>query len=91
MESVVENYLLPGKLVGILKAFHHGTKGAVRAHGKVSGEFDITTGVRQGGVLAPGLFNLFFDAVIAATLSSHLHAGMKMLYNLEDPLVGSRR
>ena len=42
-------------------------------------------------MLAPVLFNLLFDAVIAAMLSSYPHAGMKMLYNLKGPLVGDRR
>ena len=63
-------YLLPDKLTKILRALHQGAKGAVGAYGKVSKEFDITTDVRQGDVLAPDLFNLFFDAVIAATLIS---------------------
>ena len=39
--------------------------------GKVSSKFDVTTGVRQGDVLAPVLFNLFLDAIIAVTLSAH--------------------
>ena len=70
---------------------HRGTRGAVRAYGRVSEEFHITTGVRQGDVLAPTLFNLFFDSVIAYTLASHPNCGLKMLYNLGDELVGSRR
>ena len=74
-----------------LRALHDSTMRAVRAYGKMSAEFDITTGVRHGDVLAPVLFNLFFDAVIAATLSEHPGAGMRMLYNPEGPLVWSRR
>ena len=84
-------YLLLDKLIKILRALHWGTKGAVRAYGKVSKEFDITTGVRQGDVLAPDLFNLFFDAAIAAILAEHPKSGVKMLYNLGDELVGSRK
>ena len=64
----------------ILKSLHERTIGAVRAYGKVSSEFDVTTGVRQGDVLAPVLFNLFLGAVIAATLSKHPGSGIRMLY-----------
>ena len=70
---------------------HHGTRGAVRAFGRVSEEFDIITGVRQGDVLAPTLFNLFFDAIIVTALARHPHCGVKILYNLGDELVGSRK
>ena len=63
-----KRYHLPNKLVRILRMLHHGTRGAVRAYGRVSEEFDIITGVRQGDVLAPTLFNLFFDAIIATAL-----------------------
>ena len=63
----------------------------MRAYGRVSGEFGITTGVRQGDVLAPTLFNLFFDSVIASTLAQYPHCGVRMLYHLGDELVGSRK
>ena len=43
----------------------------MRAYGRVSEEFDIITGIRQGDVLAPTLFSLFFDAVIATVLARH--------------------
>ena len=86
-----KRYRLPGKLVCILKSLHEGTKGAVGAYGRVSSEFDVTTGVRQGDVLAPVLFNLFFDAVIAATMSAHPGFGVRMLYGLDGPLVDNRK
>ena len=86
-----EKYHLPDKLVKVIRALHHGTRGAVRAYGRVSKEFAITTGVRQGDVLAPTLFNLFFDAMVTATLVRHPQNGIRMLYNLDDVLVGSCR
>ena len=47
-----KRYQVPGKLLRILKALHRDTGGAVRAYGKVSKEFPIKNGVRQGNVLA---------------------------------------
>ena len=47
----------------------------------ISEEFDISNGVRQGDVLAPVLFNLFFDTITAATLSQHPGSGVRMLFN----------
>ena len=88
-----KKYQLPGKLTHILRALHRDNKGAVRAYGKLSKEFPINIYwcPVQGDVLAPVLFNLFFDAVIAATLSHHKDSGFKVLYNIGDPLVGSRK
>ena len=66
-----KRYRVPGVLMWILKALHRDTGGDVRAYGKVSKEFPIKNGVRQGDVLAPILFNLFFDAVISMALARH--------------------
>ena len=86
-----KRYHLPNKLVRILRMLHHDTRGAVRAYGRVSEEFDNISGVRQGDVLAPTLFNLFSDAIIATALLRHPNCGVKILYNLGDELVGSRK
>ena len=86
-----KRYWVPGKLLQILKALHRDTEGAMRAYGKVSKEFPMKNGVRQGDVLAPILFNLFFDAVISMALAQHPDYGVKVLYSQEAELVQSRR
>ena len=86
-----KRYRIPEKLLRILKALHRDTRGAVRAYGKVSKEFPIKNGVRQGDVLALTLFNFFFDTVIAMAMARHPGCGLKVLYNQEAELVGSRR
>ena len=84
-------YHLPSKLICILKVLHRETQGAVRAYGKVSDMFSINNGVRQGDVLAPTLFNLFFDAVICMSLEKHPEHGITVLYHPEAELVGNRK
>ena len=61
----------------------------MRAYGKVSKEFPIKNGVWQGDVLAPSLFNFFFDTVIAMAMARHPGCGLKVFYNQEAELVGS--
>ena len=64
------SYHLPAKLISIIRAVHDGSRAAVRAYGRVSESFGATCGVRQGCVLAPTLFNLYYDAVIHMSLDS---------------------
>ena len=70
-------YQVPSKLSAFSDLhLQQGTKGAVRAYGKVSEEFNINTGVRQGDVLAP---QPFLDAITVATLSQHAGSGTPSL------------
>ena len=89
--ALQERYHLPSKLIRILKALHQGTLGAVRAYGRVSKEFSIRNGVLQGDVLAPTLFNLFFDAVMCMAMQKHPGHGLAVLYHPEAELVGNRK
>ena len=86
-----KRYHFPTKVVRILEALHQGTTGAVRAYGRVSGEFPIANGVRQGDVLAPTLFNLFLDSVICMALRKHPANGLTVLFNPAADLVGCRK
>lgn len=53
----------------------------------------MTSGVRQGCVLAPTLFNLFFDAVIRMAIGGHLEEGrgVRIAFNPDAKLLGDRR
>ena len=61
--------------------------------GKVSEGFPVTCGVHQGCILAPTLFNLYFDAIIRMSLDSHqmMNRGIGAAYLHDAKLVGNRR
>ena len=86
-----KRYRLPTKLIRILKGLHQETTEAVRAYGKVPDVFLIKNGVRQGDVLAPILFNLFFHAVICIFLQKPSGHGLTVLYHPVAELVGNRK
>ena len=54
----------PSKLTNIIKQLHGGMMGRVCADGKESDGFDVTAGIKQGCVIAPSLFSLFFAAML---------------------------
>ena len=56
----------PPTLLSIVKSFHDNMKGTVLYDGATSDPFNILSGVKQGCVLAPTLFGIFF-----ATLLKH--------------------
>ena len=81
------------KLLVVIQAVHEGSRAALRAYGKVSERFNVTSGVRQGCVLEPTLLNIYFDAVIHMSLDSHrmLNRGIRMTSLLDAQLAGNCR
>lgn len=57
------------KLVALLQDLHTGTFAAVRLDGQLGPAFEVTSGVRQGCVIAPLLFNLYMDFVVQQALA----------------------
>ena len=55
---------IPARIIGLLTSLYSGTVGAVKCGGGVSSFFPVNTGVRQGCVLAPSLFNTCMDWVL---------------------------
>ena len=76
-----------------MRALHEYSTAAVRANGKLSEKFSVTSGVRQGCVLAPTLFNFYFDVAIRMALEVHCQQGngIRVAYLLDADLVGNRR
>ena len=63
----------------IIRLFHDNMTGEVLSHSATSAAFDITNGLKQGCVLAPVLFNLFFTCVLNYALKD-LNQGLYLKY-----------
>ena len=57
------------KLIELLEDLHTDTFAAIRLGGKIGPRFKVLSGVRQGCVIAPTLFNIFIDLVMRKAIS----------------------
>ena len=83
---------IPERLVNLITSFHEGAFAQAQVNGVLSSPFPLQRGLKQGSVLSPILFNIFFGALIRAfeaeciqkeaTSSQVLGAHIK--YNLTD-------
>ena len=55
----------PPKLLSIIESFHKDMKGVISFDGASSEAFSIKSGVKQGCVLAPTLFGIFFSMLLS--------------------------
>ena len=55
---------IPAKIIDLMTGLHTGTTSAVKCGGSPSDFFPVNSGVRQGCVLAPSLFNTCMDWVL---------------------------
>ena len=60
---------VPSVMINVIRQFHDGMRAMVRMDdGELSEWFEVTQGLRQGCVLSPMLFNIFFAAVMDVVL-----------------------
>ena len=62
--KMLPNIGCPPQLLNIIRSFHEEMKGTVVFDGSISDPFDIQSGVKQGCVLAPTLFGIFFAVML---------------------------
>ena len=60
----------PPKLQSMIESFHTDMKGTVQFNGSTSEPFSILSGVKQGCVLAPTLFGIFFALLLKHAFGS---------------------
>ena len=60
----------PPKLLSIVKSFHDGMRSTVQFDGDFSNDFEVKSGVKQGCVLAPILFGIFFSLLLKHAFKS---------------------
>ena len=63
--DVLARFGVPPRMLAVIRRFHDGMQACVRlGDGECSDKFDVGRGLRQGRVLVPLLFNMFFTAVL---------------------------
>ena len=63
-------YGISEKVVNILMSLYDNTTARVRVNGSLSEHLSLKTGVKQGCVLSPLLFNIFMDWMIRSLINA---------------------
>jgi hypothetical protein len=80
----------PSKMVNLIKAFHTDIMARVINDGSYSREFQVTNGAKQGCVLAPTLFSIFFSVVLHDAFKD-VEKGIKVRYRTSGGIFNLRR
>ena len=83
MAAILREYGVPRQLVAIIEELHSETWCQVRSAGDTSERFVVTTGVRQGCVLSPLLFNCFLDKILREAMTT-LNGGLQIDYTTSE-------
>ena len=75
---------VPSKVVRVIAAFYDGTACRVKVQGEKSSPFEVKTGVRQGCVLSPLLFNVVIDWIMNKSLAGRTGVACGMGLNFTD-------
>ena len=70
MWQIAEYYGIPTRIVDLLRNWYIGSSSFVRMDGEEGDLFPITTGLRQGCVMSPSLFNIYMDAMMRKVTES---------------------
>uniref|UniRef100_H3AFC1 Reverse transcriptase domain-containing protein n=1 Tax=Latimeria chalumnae TaxID=7897 RepID=H3AFC1_LATCH len=71
----------PQKMLSLFKEFHEGMKAIIQYENETSSEFSIDTGMKQGCVLAPTGFGIFFS-ILLKQLQSKRHVTQLTIQDL---------
>jgi hypothetical protein len=83
MWELLRRYGVPAIIVSVIQSFHEGAQARVRLNGKYSKPFVLETGLKQGSVLSPTLFNVFLGVIVCAARKKY------QSHNVGVPLVAN--
>jgi len=89
MWLILSKYGVPEKLISLIRSFHDDMQAEISVGDNVA-QVVVSNGLRQGCVLAPTLFVLFFNMVIQCWRDRCQGLGIKLLYKCGGKLVGER-
>jgi hypothetical protein len=82
--KILGEYGISKHLIELIEAMYQGTVAQVKMDNELSQEFKIKTGLRQGCLLSPCLFNIYMDYVVKITLKDLMDMGVKIKYRMPD-------
>ena len=82
--KVCLNYGVTPKLVNLLKLLYKNSIAKVKINGALSDSFEMNTGVMQGGIPSPLLFNILFDFIMKQVINEAAVSGVKFCYGSND-------
>lgn len=90
--NILRRYGLPEELVLVIMAFHEAAQATLQLNGELSTTpIHLNRGLKQGSVLSPILFNIFFGVLTkefekrcANTTTEEMVLGVEVQYNLAD-------
>lgn len=89
---IMERLGCPPKFLSMIIQLHEDQRGQVRLNGNLSEPFPIINGVKQGCVLAPTLFSIFFSTMLKqATEDLDDDEAVYIRYRLDGSLFNLRR
>ena len=88
--TILKQYQVPQQLINIIKELYTGTWCCVRTAEGMSEDFEVKTGVRQGCVLSPLLFNRFMDRIVREAMEM-TRGGLHVEYTTREGLFLSYR
>ena len=88
--KVLKKFGCPDKFIHLIRSLHDDMKATVNSNGSLSEPFAVENGVKQGDVLAPTLFALYFTAVFLVAFKDNTN-GVYIRYRTTGKLFNIRR
>jgi hypothetical protein len=75
----------------LLRNIHDGSMASVRINVELSEPFALNCGLKQGSVLAPKIFNIFFAAIIGEFHKRLAAHGVKIFYRIDGQVLNPQQ
>ena len=89
--SLLAKIGIPTKIINIIKSFHDGMNAKVSIGGELKDSFEVSSGLRQGCIMAPALFILVFAFVLRKSHQLIPDFGIDIRHKLDGRLFNLRR
>ena len=88
--QVLKKLGIPENMLNVIISFHQGIKANVVSDGMTSEPFNVTNGTKQGCVMAPVLFALFFSVMLEYAFAD-IDSGVKFQFRTTGGLFNHQR